>query len=196
MLPVSVPLVCVTGFGPFEEVGSNPSSEVARRLAAQPPSGLWVVSGVLPVSFARAPGELDRLLDEQGEKPALLLALGVHCDPGFRLERRARARLTTADRPDVDGVSAVDAAPPAAPDLATSLDLDRVLAGLVARGVEDAFLSEEAGGYVCERTYHRALEHGGALSVPALFVHTPKAEFASLERQVEVCRWIIELSLG
>jgi len=194
--------VLVTGFGSFEEVEVNPSREVARRLAADSSlptageEGLRFLAEELPVSFRRVPEAVDRFLGAHGaERPALYLALGVQREPWFRLEFGARARLSEERRPDVDGVSAAEAEPYAGTTRTTSLDLEGIVASLGERGVSPVGTSRDAGGYVCERTYYRVLEHAERTGIPGLFVHVPPAEDVPIERQVEVVRWIAELAL-
>jgi pyroglutamyl-peptidase len=53
--------------------------------------------------------------------------------------------------------------------IASSIDVDAVLAALASRGVE-AERSDDAGGYVCNDLYYRLL-HGRI--APTLFVHVP-----------------------
>jgi pyroglutamyl-peptidase len=185
------PLVLVSGFGSFETVGTNPSGEVAKALAARPPRGLRVRAAVLPVSFARAPRVWDRLL-RAGERPVLYLGLGVaRRRRTFSLERFAGPRLKRVPRPDVDGRSAREFSR-AGPRLETGIDLERLLAALKRRGVRQARISRTAGGYVCERVYHHLLARARERAVPGLFVHLPPLERASLRRQVQVVTWILE----
>lgn len=187
------PLVLVSGFGPFEAFELNPSGEVARALAAEPPPGLRVRARVLPVSFQRAPLVWDELLTElaPGECPALCLGLGVARTAGYRLERWGRPTLKLVQRPDVDGRTA-HAFSREGPALATSLDVVRLRSALLRRGVLDARISRSAGGYVCEHVYHHLLVRAGERSAPGLFVHVPPLRFAPLERQVQVLRWVLE----
>ena len=180
MVSAVTPLVLITGFGPFEEVRENPSGALALRLEAQPPPGLRVRSSVLPVSFARGPEAFGAVLGSLGERPALILGLGVHKEPGYRIELRARARLDKPERGDVDGVPAAEVRTPPGPDLRTPLEerLEDFAAG------RDAWrLSEEAGEYVCERVYRVQLEESQRLGCPALFVHVPSYEYADLGEQ-------------
>src|SRR5262245_28021609 len=160
-----------SGFGAFEQVQRNASGEVALALAARPPRGWRVRSGVLPVSFRRAPDAWDELRTGLGaERPAFLLALGVHKEPGFRIELRARPRVLRADRPDVDGA----VTPADGPELATSLPVGRrarELSELESLGAGRVWVSRDRGGYVCERIYHHVLGRSLELGVPALFVH-------------------------
>lgn len=194
MAASATPLVLVSGFGPFEAFDRNPSGEVALALAARPPRGVRVRSGVLPVSFGRAPEALDELLDElldAGERPALCLALGVAREAGFRLERFGGGALQLVPRPDVDGRTAHEFSREGAP-LEAGVDLARLLAALRARGAGDAWISLRAGGYVCEHVYHHLLGRASRLGVPGLFVHVPPLRFTPLERQVEVIGWVLE----
>jgi pyroglutamyl-peptidase len=184
------PLVLLTGFGPFETFAANPSALVAERVAAAPPPGLRVRASVLPVSFERAPSAWDAALEEAGA-PALLLALGVAQEPGFRFERHGGPRLKVVPRPDVDGRSAGEFSRPG-PPLVTRVAVDDLVARLRARGVADAFVSESAGGYVCERIYHHVLARGAALGVPGLFLHLPPESETPIERQAEVVGWVLE----
>jgi pyroglutamyl-peptidase len=192
------PLVFVSGFGPFERVGVNPSGEIALALAASPPAGTSVRSVVLPVSFARAPEVWDAAFAElvgQGRRPDLFLALGVAKRPGFRLERCASPELKLVPRADMDGRSAREFTREG-PRLETGLDLARLLEALRRRGVEDARVSRTAGGYVCERTYHHVLTRAGEHGLPGLFVHVPPLRFTALERQVQVVGRVLEEALA
>ena len=187
-------LVFVSGFGPFEKVGVNPSGEIAHALAASPPAGTSVRAVVLPVSFARAPEAWDAAfagLVGHGRRPDLVLALGVAKRAGFRLERFARPELKLVPRVDVDGRSAREFTREG-PRLETGLDLARLHEALRRRGVVDARVSRTAGGYVCERTYHHVLTRAGEHGLAGLFVHVPPLRFTALERQVQVVGWVLE----
>ena len=176
----------ITGFGPFEEVLENPAGRLALRLEAHPPAGWAVRARELPVSFRRGPMALDELLDGLSAHPDLLLALGAHEDPGFRLERGARGSATgRPGRTDVDGVPATEL--PGEPgDYRSSLPVDQLASALRERTGVAAWVSDDAGGYVCERVYHRLLRRGKKEGTPALFMHVPPFEHASPERQERV----------
>jgi pyroglutamyl-peptidase len=185
------PMVLVSGFGPFEQFAANPSGEVARALARDPPAGMRVLAAVLPVSFQRAPEVWDRFAAEAGEDPALLLGLGVQRGAGFRLERAAGPRLKRVPRADVDRRCGVEFGRDG-PRIDCGLELEGVLERLRRRGVVDAWISRRAGGFVCEWIYHHLLVRGRELGAPACFVHVPPARFTAVERQVEVVGWIAE----
>jgi pyroglutamyl-peptidase len=191
---VAESLVLVSGFGPFETTERNPSGEIAQALARDPPRGLRVVAGILPVSFGRAPGAWDELLASVAPaRPRLYLGLGVQKKGGYRLERRARARPKRTQRRDVDGVAAREFAHEG-PELATVFALEPLLCALHARGFAEAYVSEDAGGYVCERLYHHLLSRGREHGVAALFVHVPPLHLTAVERQIEVVREVLELA--
>ena len=84
------------------------------------------------------------------------------------LELAGATLLVESPLPDEAGC----VSPPAleGPELiASSIDVDALLAALSARGVE-AERSDDAGGYVCNDLYHRLLH---ARIAPTLFVHVP-----------------------
>lgn len=184
----------VTGFGPFLEVERNASGEVALALAALPADALGgarVAAGVLPVVFAEVADAVDALLAGLApEVPGLLLGLGVHRGGSFRLERGARARL---DSPKTDnaGRRAAELAPLGERDLATDLDLERLGRVLRSAGADEIQLSDDAGGFVCERAYHHLLARADALGVPALFLHVPPLERVPVEAQVPVVAGLV-----
>jgi pyrrolidone-carboxylate peptidase len=182
------PLLLVTGFGPFEEVVHNPSAALARALAERPPAGFELRSAILPVSFLRAPRAWDELFETLPRAPGLLLGLGSHKEGGFRLERRARGRLCNTVRVDVDGVVAASASGNQAHELASPLDLERVAAALQAAGAEQVTISEDAGGYVCERVYHHLLQRGREHGVAGLFVHVPPEALLPVREQERILR--------
>jgi pyroglutamyl-peptidase len=185
-----LPLVLVSGFGPFEKVSLNPSGEIARALEAEPPAGLRVASRVLPASFERGPAGWDEFL-QSNPVPALCLALGVAKRPGFRLERYAGPQLKVGPRRDVDGRLGADFSR-RGPRLETGVALSPLLAALRARGLEHVRISNTAGGYVCERVYHHLLLRAAERRVPGLFIHVPPLRFTRLRRQIQVVRWALE----
>lgn len=182
------PLLLVTGFEPFLDVERNPSGELAVALADDPPEGVDVVGRVLPVSFAASARELEAALAElEPRRPDAILGLGVQRESWFRLEGRAR-RVLDSHKPDREGVFASELGPLTERDRACALDLQRLTAVLLEAGAPRAGISLHAGGYVCERTYLAALEQGGRLGIPALFLHVPAIEHHSVEEQLPIVR--------
>lgn len=187
--------VGVTGFGSFVGVPRNPSEELASALAAEPPLGVEVRHCILPVTLAGSARELDRWLDGQATPPRALLALGVHDGPAFRLERRAGARLHSEKR-DNDGVLADGVVLPGADELFTSLDLAELASVLRGGGAAETLVSEDAGGFVCERVYHRTLTRGQASGVPSLFLHVPPLDLVPFDAQLPPVRALVAALAG
>ena len=185
------PLIVVTGFGPFPGTVRNPSREVALALERRPPAGTRVLARELPVTFAGAPAAIDALVDGLPERPVLLLGLGVQPEPTFRLERRARGRLCGA-RVDGDGRTADEVGVDAGGDLECGLELEPLAEALRGAGARDVLVSSDAGGYVCERTYHRLLAAGVELGVPALFLHVPPVAAMDPAEQERIVRAMLE----
>jgi pyroglutamyl-peptidase len=188
---MSAPLVFVTGFEPFLDVAVNPSGELAQGLTASPPAGIEVVGALLPVSFERTPAVFEAALAEVlPRRPVALLGLGVQRGEYFRLESTARAQLSS-EKPDADGVFARDLGPLGDQDLHTALDLEALRRALLHAGAPDARTSQDAGGYLCERTYYSLLSAGQRCGLPALFLHVPPVEAWSVERQLPVVQALI-----
>jgi pyroglutamyl-peptidase len=184
----SAPYVLVTGFGPFPGRAVNPSREIARLLESEPPPGVRVLAAELPVSFLGAPRAVRELLERLAPPPPnLLLGLGVHEGPFYRLERRARGRYD-GPRLDNDGRSAGELQPCVGDDLETAIELDPLAAALRTAGARDVRLSEDAGGYVCEITYHALLSGAATCGARAVFLHVPPANVLSASEQAPLVR--------
>ncbi len=186
----------LTGFGPFPGVTDNPSGALALDLATRPPAGLDLRSTVLPVTFAGVPDALEGFVTEhESAGPSLLISMGVHRGPGFRLERRAQA-APTSDRPDQAGGGGGGHA--ADRQRMTTLDLDELAARLAPAAAEAGGLSvsDDAGGYVCDWTYQHLLQHAERLGVPALFLHVPPIDQVAVADQRPVVERLLELLLA
>ena len=179
---MSAPLLLLTGFEPFLDVRENPSGLVAESLLADPPAGLRLAGGVLPVSIERVPAAYDALLERAPEAPRALVALGVQKHPWYRLERRAQAVLHSHKR-DNDGRLARGVRLPGEACLECALDLTVLAADMDAAGAGDVRISDDAGGYVCERTYHHLLTRAGERGIPGLFLHVPPLGAEPLDAQ-------------
>lgn len=179
----------VTGFGPFPGCVDNPSRDVARALEREPPAGVRVVARELPVTFRGAPEGIREALAELAPKhPTALLGLGVQPDPWFRLERRARGRYRGV-RADNDGATPDDLALELGPSRESTLDLEHLAEVLRAAGARDVRLSDDAGGYVCEVTFHTLL--GLAGGAPAVFLHVPPASVLDAAAQTPIVRALV-----
>lgn len=190
MDPMPKPFLLVTGFGAFEAVEANPSGAIARALDARPD----VLGLEIPVSFTRGPAALDQALANHPDPPAGILSLGVHPGPEFRLERRARAELSS-ERPDNDGELGSSLGW-SGPDLVTALDLDPLLEALQTAGAPSARLSDDAGQYVCECIYRHALTRAAELEIPALFLHVPPLASLALASQQPLAEALVDAYLA
>lgn len=185
------PLVLVTGFGPFERRRFNPSRVIAAALEREPPRGLRVRATELSVSFQRAPLEVARFVARHARaKPALILGLGVQREGSFRFESRARGKFTTL-RTDNDGTSGAELGARIGPTLHTELDVETLADLMRSVGAPDVRTSNDAGGYVCERTYHALLSAGQTHGIPALFLHVPPAAVMPSRRQTRFVRALL-----
>jgi pyroglutamyl-peptidase len=172
--------VLVTGFEPFGENAVNPSQLIAEEL-----DGV-----VLPVSYARAAGELQRALDERD--PEIVIAFGLADDREAITPERFAHNLdeaTTIDNDEAAGSGAeIDVAGPIA--YRSTLPVDEIVAALRARELP-AEVSRDAGGYLCNHVFYvlmRTLKPGRMGG----FVHVPPLEALPRERLVEGARVIVE----
>lgn len=176
--------IAVTGFGPFVEVDRNASGEVALGLSELELPGLRVHSTVLPVTFEDAPRHFDAWFETLDPRPDAIVALGVHRDAYFRLERRAR---TTLDSPKRDNSGRLAGGMRLeGRDLETGVDLPRMERALRAAGAGDVRISDDAGGFVCERIYHHALTRAEERGISGLFVHVPPVEVQDSREQTRL----------
>ena len=188
--PMPSSTILVTGFGAFERVDENPSGALAQVLAADP----GLATRELPVTFRGSADALDEGLTEAPGPVSAILCMGVHPGPSFRLERRARATLSS-DRPDNDGEAGAvisGAMGGGGADLETRFELEALAEALRAAGAAEVELSEDAGGYVCERIYRHALVRGEERGIPALFLHVPPLAAVPLDHQLAVVRGLLE----
>ena len=183
--------VLVTGFEPFLDVALNPSGELARlldgqRIEAAKSVSIDVLGRVLPVAYQDAPRAFDAALDACAAPPALVLCLGVHRGQEFRLELRAGKRFGS-EKPDNEGQFGTTV-PLDGPEWRRSpLDVEGVCVRALERaGAPKIVVSEDAGGFLCERVYRAALDRGDALGIPALFLHVPPADTLAVASQLEV----------
>ena len=169
--------VLITGFGPFPGMPRNPSGTIAAQLAKLRRPALQDVSRAVhlfPTSYAAVDRDLPQLMAKH--RPRILLMFGVAGRTAYmRVETIARNRQSVL-HPD-----AVGNTPPA---LTTTKKAPSHLRGRApfvrlqhaARSAgADARLSRDAGTYICNYVYWRALEAAGKGPAPdiVVFVHVP-----------------------
>jgi len=169
---VTVPRrLLVIGFGPFWRMPRNPSAAVARRIAGSPrwrALGIAAPALVLPTTYAALDGELRAALVSGGFDALLMLGVAGRAR-SLRVERRAVNRSSLLF-PDAAGQRPAALAAAGMPATRTARAATRrVLAILRRRGLAGT-LSQDAGRYLCNAAYLRAL----AVPAPVLFVHIPR----------------------
>jgi pyroglutamyl-peptidase len=167
-------LVLLTGFGPFPGAPFNPSAAVAKTLARRRRpafAALERTSHIFATTYASVDCDLPKLL---AKKPDIVLMFGV---AGRRrqlcIETRARNAVSVLF-PDASGFRpqrpVIKLGGPAA------LTGNAPFAGLAAAAQTNApasRLSRDAGRYLCNYIYWRALERTDGGEPLVQFVHIP-----------------------
>jgi pyroglutamyl-peptidase len=168
----------VIGFGPFPGAPQNPSAELVRRLAKlrRPSlSDTRIVTHILPTSYAAVNEELPALLRRHDPDAVLFFGLASRT-PYLRIEQRAVNKATGFYADASKTKYATRALTPGlAAELRVRADPRRLLS--VARATKiDARLSRDAGRYICNAAFYRALHQGGEHGRPRIvaFVHIPR----------------------
>ena len=148
----------------------NPSASLARAVAASP---RWRLQGVeaspliLTTAYATLAREFDPAL--RGRPDAVLMIGVAGRSKGLRVEWRATSRRSTLF-PDVAGERAeVPANAKGRPVRRTPLPSSKLLLALRRHGLPSR-LSRDAGRYLCNAAYFRALGTG----LPVVFIHIPR----------------------
>jgi pyroglutamyl-peptidase len=165
--------VVIAGFGPFHGASSNPSGRLAIALARRRRpalAGTEMISHVFATAYEAVDRDLPKLL---ARRPDVLLIFGL---AGRRREICIETRARNARSvlfPDVSGWRPERAViAPGQRTLTGGAPFPRLLAAL-RRNALPARLSRDAGAYLCNYVYWRALQsvRGGPPLVQ--FVHIP-----------------------
>jgi pyroglutamyl-peptidase len=165
--------ILITGFGPFPGAPFNPSATLAKALARRRRpalAGIEYVVHVFATTYASVDRDLPKLLTQK-QKPDVVLMFGV---AGRRhqlcIETRARNAVSLLF-PDAGGHrprhGVIKLRGPAA--LAGNAPFARLAGAAGPR----ARLSRDAGRYLCNYVYWRALEHVRGTRPLVQFVHIP-----------------------
>ncbi len=166
--------VVIAGFGPFPGAPSNPSGHLATALARRRRpalAGAEITSHVFATAYAAVDRDLPKLL---AQKPDVVLIFGL---AGRRrevcIETRAR-NVRSILFPDMHGYYPGDRAIEAgqAGALRGNAPFPRLLAAL-RRTALPARLSRDAGAYLCNYVYWRALQGVRDGRPLVQFVHIP-----------------------
>jgi pyroglutamyl-peptidase len=182
--------VLIGGFGRFPGAPFNPSGLVALQLARRRRPALadmHRLAHVFAVRYADVDRELPALLAR--ERPDIVLLFGLaNRARHLRIEQIARNRMSVLF-PDAGGFRPTEPAiAPGEPPLRNPRPLARLVEAARDAGVR-AMPSRNAGSYLCNYIYWRALESAQVAGGPRLiaFVHVPpvrrKARPASTKRR-------------
>ena len=170
--------VLITGFGGFPRARFNPTGRLVEKLARirRPAfAKARIVTHVFPTHYAAVDRDLPSLIRRYRPDVILMLGLAPRSNH-LRIEMRGRNALSILAA-DAQGFTprhrAIRPNAPAEPRAGPSLA--RLLAAVRGFGVPTS-LSRDAGSYVCNYLYWRALEYAGRTSKPPLvqFVHVPQ----------------------
>jgi pyroglutamyl-peptidase len=166
--------VLVTGFGPFPGAPSNPSAALAKALARRRRPALAGIKRsihVFETTYASVDRDLAKLFARQ---PDIVLMFGL---AGRRqhlcIETRARNAVSVLF-PDASGCRPQHGilAPHQPPSRKGGAPFSRLLAA-ARTGEVPSRLSRDAGGYLCNYAFWRALEHTAGGRPLVQFIHIP-----------------------
>jgi pyroglutamyl-peptidase len=171
--------VVIAGFGPFPSVPSNPSGRLATALARRRRpalSDIEITSHVFTTAYAAVDRDVAKLL---AQKPDVLLIFGL---AGRRrhicIETRARNARSILF-PDVNGYRPARAAIERGQTRSRKGNAPfHQLLNVVRQNKLPARLSCDAGAYLCNYAYWRALQHVGGRQRLVQFVHIPSIRAA------------------
>ena len=176
LIPNRALCVLVTGFGPFPGAPYNPTQQLVARLARlrRPSTAeLRLVTHVLPTSYAAVDQQLPLLIEKH--QPDAIVMFGVAGrSKAIRIETLARNRITRV-YPDIDRrIPQVTRIVPGEGTRRGQAPFVQLAAAARASGFP-ARLSRDAGTYLCNYGYWRALEQQSRATGPRLvvFVHIP-----------------------
>ena len=172
--------VVIAGFGPFPGAPSNPSGRLAVALARRRRPALdeiEITSHVFATSYAAIDRDLPKLL---AHKPDVMLIFGLAAHRRqICIETRARNARSILF-PDVAGYrpahSAIESGETSA--LRGNAPFPRLLNALRQTALP-ARLSRDAGAYLCNYAYWRALQHSENGKPLVQFTHIPAIDLKS-----------------
>jgi pyroglutamyl-peptidase len=171
--------VMIAGFGPFPDAPSNPSGRLATALARRRRPALAdieITSHVFTTAYVAVDRDLAKLL---ARNPDVVLIFGL---AGRRrhicIETRARNARSVLF-PDVDGYRPAHAAIERGQPRSRrgNAPFHRLL-NVLRQNKLPARLSRDAGAYLCNYAYWRALQHVGGRQPLVQFVHIPSINAA------------------
>lgn len=169
----------MTGFGPFGRITDNPSSKLARSLDRP--------FQILEVAFAGVDAFLAQLDPSSFDRWLMLGVAGKR----HQVTPEVFARNFVGPVPDVRGERRLGDIEPGAPLLiqSTLWTADRLKPVLALATLHTSL---DAGNYLCNYTYYRALRRFPEKQIG--FVHVPPEEALSLDHQRDVVQALIALA--
>jgi pyroglutamyl-peptidase len=166
--------VLITGFGRFPGAPFNPSGPLALALAKhrRPAfAGIRRAAHIFETSYAAVDRDLPKLIAKH--KPVIVLMFGLAARTSFvRVETRAQNTRSVLF-PDVNGFRPGDRAIVRGKPALQGLAPFRRLLGAARAARVPARTSRDAGRYLCNYVYWRALEASRSGTPLAQFIHIP-----------------------
>jgi len=180
------PTILITGFGPFPGAPFNPTGALVRyltRIRRPAFAAVRCVGHVFPTSYSILDEDFPALVRQH--RPDVILMFGLASRTRhLRVETVAR-NILSASLPDVTGRRPAQSRLAAAKitALRTGAPCARLLQAARSARVRAA-LSRDAGRYLCNALYWRALEMVAQPGGPrlAVFIHVPKVGRHSVPR--------------
>lgn len=162
--------VLVFGFEKFDRLNSNPSEDLAKKLAESLDN---VNSVVLPTNFGNG-GSWDVLREAIEEhSPEIVIGMGVSGRPRVTVETFG-INMVDSPKPDNNGVilrnKKIDESAPLAYE--ATISPQEITDFLKVRGIPAA-ISYSAETYVCNFTYYNLLHYLKDKETKAIFIHVP-----------------------
>jgi pyroglutamyl-peptidase len=152
-------LILLTGFGPFPSVPQNASALLVREVAAEARRlfrDIAIHAEVIPAEWHAGAVRLSFLMTEL--KPAVALHFGVSSKAtGFAVEARGRNLANAVSDAAGELPSARWITPEGPEYLPTNLPAAQIVSRLRRRGLP-AYISRDAGSYLCNALLYRSLE--------------------------------------
>jgi pyroglutamyl-peptidase len=163
--------VLVTAFEPFGGETVNASWEAAKRIDGWRCGEAVAATALLPCAYDICVADLLAWFERL--RPCAVLMTGQAARRGIVCVERFGRNSASATAPDNRG--AIGSAAPGGPDAIETTAPARALARAIRRAGVAARVSSDAGDYVCNHLYYRALRSlaGAPRPIPAVFIHLP-----------------------
>lgn len=181
--------IAVAGFGPFRGVPKNPSGEIVRAIAKLrrfPAASISVDAAILTTAYGEAERQLEMLLSQNPDAVVLFGVAGRAKHVRVETVARNRASLLHPDHARHTPVARkLNAA--GIPDLKVRGSAIRIRNAIRQSGAS-AELSIDAGSYLCNAVFYRALAATTARKPAPLtfFIHVPPADSGILSLKMMI----------